>query len=388
MDEEAARKHLSPEILRIIDSIDGIKYEEMVPGQGLIIYAEDAETKQPSYFVVEVLSVRPSDNNKDLKTATLRYKGDNFSFYNGEDPQAKPIRLAPGTLMENGISGTFIPQRDIRMSYLGGIGLTRDHSFEYIDGEPQSVVVHNLKGIGVSKPPSDFKEPNLKEYFEKIKVSRAKQEEERKIFSEKNEEWVTAFIEEKFKGHPMLDQIKEMVASFSPNGKITTASYLAYALEDGVFEKAWKILEEAYSNHYIYQHPEIRGDCNILATNRAKLMEMTRKAGIKWPRPEKEIKVIILKTDRELRAKLERKLDEYKRRFKEDDPALVQDARHKAMILEKVLKNGRVNVNEIKGEMKSLSWFDDDDFDNAVDVINEYCEVGGRGKLHGGTGLN
>lgn len=390
MDQEAARKHISPELLGFIDGIKGITYEEMVPGQGLIIYAEDAETRQQSFFVLEVLSVRQSDSNKDLKTATFRYKGDNFSFYNGENPQAKPVRLEPGTLMENGVSGTFIPQRDIKMSYIGGIGLRRDHSFEYLDGGLKSVIVHNLKGMGIAKPPSDFEQPNLKGYFEKIKSTKLRQEEERKSHSEENDNKITTFIEEKFNGHPMLSQIKDTLADFSPNGKITTASYLVYALEDGVFDKAWKILEVAYRDHYSYQHPMIRGDCDILGTNRAKLMEMTHDAGIKWPRPgqeEEDIEVIVLKKDPQLRAKLERKLHEYENRLKETDPETIQDAHHKAVVLERVLKNGKANINELKKEMENYRWFDKDDFENAVGVINEYCRTSSRGRVVGGSGL-
>jgi hypothetical protein len=49
---------------------------------------------------------------------------------------------------------------------------------------------------------------------------------------------VPDFIEEKFNGHPKLQEVKEIVSRFSPNGQIAIASYLGYSLEDNVFDKA------------------------------------------------------------------------------------------------------------------------------------------------------
>jgi len=207
---------------------------------------------------------------------------------------------------------------------------------------------------------------------------------------------VEAFLKEKFAGHPLLEQIKDRLKDFSYSGKVVIASYLVYAKEDGVFDKAWGVFEKANKGHYYNQHPSIRGDIDILGQNREKLTEMMREAGIKWPRPDHksvdqngpelgEIPNIKKPEDGELLAKLKRKLEEYRSRF--DNPKLVANARHKASVLEVLLEKGEVDTVSIKDRLSQEPWFNEDVYENAVWVINEYCSVGGRGRVSGGTGL-
>lgn len=166
-----------------------------------------------------------------------------------------------------------------------------------------------------------------------------------------------------------------------------------------MFDRAWQILEKAWDDQYDFQHPQVRGDIDILGQNREKLMEMTREVGIKWPRPKQEfpaqdgpefedIEAITLGDDPELNGKLERKLAEYIERFKWDDPDHVRSSRHKALVLQTVLESSAVTVTNLKNLLSKEPWFDQDDFETAVWVINEYCSTGGRGRVSGGTGLN
>lgn len=207
---------------------------------------------------------------------------------------------------------------------------------------------------------------------------------------------IRSFIEEKFSGHPRLDEVKEIVSRFSPRGQILISSYLVYSLEDNVFDKAWGILGKAWDEHYTFQHPNIRGDADLIKSNQLKFLNMMNEAGIKWPRQEEdetgpqagEIKVITLKKDPELKKKLQRKLEEYKTRLNDRDQEVVQDARQKIIILSAVLKKGSVSIGDIKKQtLKELDHIDDEEFDVDVWVINEYCTKGGRGRTRGGTGL-
>ncbi|MFH0936688.1 MAG: hypothetical protein V1808_00120 [Candidatus Daviesbacteria bacterium] len=396
---ESGRRYLSPSILRIVDNL-GISYKDMQPGQSLTIYAEDAATRRPGSFNLEVLSVRNLDDRRDIMTATLRYREGDFSFYNGENSAAKPVRLKEGTLMENGISGILIPQTDARMAYFGGIGLGRDHSFEYVDGDGKSVIVHRLTTIDIGNPLIDWEQPDLIEYLQKLEATKTRQAQEREKAKQESEREVEAFIEKKFQDHLLLGQIQERLKEFSPNGKNVIASYLAYALEDGVIDKAWEVFEKACDDHYSYQPPYIRGDVEVLGQNRTKLMEMTTEAGIKWPRPTQEteesdqdspevgeIPNIEIPSDVELQTKLQRKLAEYQGRFTNQRSSVVIDARHKAAVLDELLAKGEVSVDSLRSRLSKEPWFNEDNFDDAVWIINEYCRAGGPGRAVGGTGL-
>lgn len=392
-----ARQHLSPRILHIIDNL-GVSYKEMEPGQALTIYAEDAVTKRPSSFIIEVLSVRKLDESKDQLTVTLRYVTGDFGFYRGENPGTKPVKLLEGTLMESGISGNLIPQTDLRMVYLGGIGLTRDHSFEYLDGNDKSIIVHNLTAIDIGGPSKDWQQPDLTEYFEKLKETKLRQEQEKEDHEQNTEKAIEDFLNETFKDHPMLPQIQARLKGFSPNGKTAITSFFAYALEDGVLDKAWQIFNQACAELYNYQHPAIRGDADNLGQNRENLVQMIQEAGIKWPRlnqggtaedwPElDEIPVIKIPEDKESQAKLGRKLVEYQDRIANRNISSANDARHKAAVLGELLEKGAISIEDVKSIISKEPWFSEDSFERAVLVINEYCIAGGQGKVVGGTGL-
>lgn len=282
--QESGRQHLSPDILRIVDN-RGITYQEMQPGQNLRIYAEDAVTRQQASFNVTVISVRDTDERRATKTATLRFRDGDFNFYDGENIN-QPLQLQPGTLMENGISGIMVPQTDYRLVYFGGIGLGRDHSFEFIGGEDKSVIAHKVNMIDIGNAPVDFQAPDLSDYFRSIEAVRQKQRQDENKRIEEVNRVVMADLEERFSKHPDYDSIRDLIAAYSPNGKLVMSSFLIYAQEDDVLDDAWEALKQAHQEHFQYEHPRIRGDLDIKASSRKVFEDMMRTAGIKWPRPE------------------------------------------------------------------------------------------------------
>ena len=89
-----------------------------------------------------------------------------------------------------------------------------------------------------------------------------------------------------FSEHPEHDQLREMLEGYSPNGQIVMISFLMYAREDGVLDKAVEVLERTHETHWKFQHPEMRGDPDMTIANASHLTSMMSEAGVQWPRPQ------------------------------------------------------------------------------------------------------
>lgn len=283
--QKSGKQYLSPEILRVVDNT-GIDYKEMEPGQALTIYAQDAKSKQLASFIVTVVLVRTLDERKQTRTATLQYREGEFNFYNGINPN-ETVQLEPGTLMENGISATLIPQANYTLAYFGGIGLGRDHIFEFIDGENRSIIAHGVDRIDVGAVSVDYQSPDLTTYLQRVEDTRERQVEEEKHRVQEVNRIIMADLEEWFQDHLAYHEIRELIAGYSPNGKLVMSSFLIYGKEDEVLDRAWEVLKQAHKDHFSYEHPSIRGNLDIKASSRRVFEGMLRDAGIKWPRPEK-----------------------------------------------------------------------------------------------------
>lgn len=383
---ETGRKHLSQEILRIVDNT--FPYEEMRVGQTLRIWAEDAIERKSSFFNVVVLHT--SKNTNGQTSVAFEFVQGDFNF--NTDGPLRTRKLKPGTLMKGGISANLVPQPNYKMVYVGGIGIGRDHSFEFVDGETTSIIAHNIEAIEVTEPSRYFQPPDITDYLEKARLTEYKQTEARRSATEESNKAVKSLLEEKFGHNPMLPEIRKIIDSLSPNGKIVVLSFLMYAQEDGVFEKAYGLLKEVCKEHYRYQHPYVAGDPDF-HDNAKILMRMTLEAGIAWPRPyAKEIVVvgesILLPTTPERVDQLQKKLEEYKSRVNDSARELNSqvDARHKAFVLERLLKEKKIVVSTLMEKIKRESWFNNEDLENALAVISDYCKTGGR-NIAGGTGL-
>jgi len=388
-ENQEGRKNLSPEILRILDS-NRLSYQEMQPGQIITVYAEDALTKKESSFSLIVLStLSPGEDPEE--NIVFQYAEGDFNFYKGDNLQ-KTLKIKPGSLLGGGVSANFIPKPNLTMIYTGGIEVgARGHSFENINGEDQFAIAHKITKIEVQKANPNFRTPDLTEYLRKIEFVRSEKEKS----SQDINKGVEKFIEKYFKGNPHYSEIEELLAGFCPEGKKFIASFLKYAQEDGVFDKAWAVLKKYNEEHWQYDHPDIRGNLDLKESNRMVYEQMLGEAGIKWPRPgremrtqeEDEVSKIILPENKELREKLERKLKEYETRVKNADKERARiGAQNKIAVLKELLSNGIVEAAVLKKRVIQEEWFDEDKFENAMWVINDYCETGGENVV-GGTGL-
>lgn len=97
--------------------------------------------------------------------------------------------------------------------------------------------------------------------------------------------------------------------------------------------------------------------------------------------------IIVLTQDSDLQQKLQRKLEEYDERLGSSHPSSDVDSFYKAKLLRTLLENGAVRINEIRGDLSRLTWFERDTFRNAVSVVALY-NAGYAPACIGGTGLS
>ena len=388
LSELEARRHLSPEILRTVDR-SGIRYSEMEPGQPITIFAQDAITNEQGSFLLRVISVRDDENHRN-KDVTFEYiEGDfNFHVHSNKD-QDRTTQLNPGALLETGVTATFVPATDYRMVYMGGIGVGRDHSFEYIDGEDLTVVAHNITALEQGETTPDFKTPDISEHLEKVRAAEKRASENERVREERVRRVVMEDLEQYFGEDPRIQDIKDLIAGYSPNGQLVMSSFLIYGQEDGVLDQAWASLQEADRNHFSYEHPDIRGDLDFKASSRGVYINMLKDTGITWPRPEPESKDLAIVLPDERKAQLTVKLEEYRERLDSDrEPIYRMDSIHKIYVLERLLADGNVSPSELEQHVVvDLGQdFDRESFERALWVMKEYCKDGGK-NLPGGTGL-
>lgn len=120
-------------------------------------------------------------------------------------------------------------------------------------------------------------------------------------------------------------------------------------------------------------------------------------AGLRGTNPEmiKSIK-IFLPQNRNARARLEKKLDEYEKRvaqLKEACPYENKDITYnsfngyKALLTRRLCQRGEVQSLELAQELKEeFGSLDPDSYNNAVRVIYDYCRTGGK-NVRKGTGF-
>lgn len=384
--ETEARQYISPDILRTVDR-EGIRYSEMQPGQSITVHAKDALTRQSGSFMLRVVSVRDVPDSGLRKNVTFSYEEGDFNFYvHGPEARKDTKKLQTGDLLESAVTARFIPQTDYRMSYFGGIGVGRDHLFDYVNGEDLAIVAHDISGLDQGEAPSNFQVPDISQHLRQIEQTRRKRLDDDKKSKDEIFRTVMEDLETHLGDSPYLAGIKDLIANYSPNGQLEISSFLLYAQEDGVLAKAVDVWAKAHNRHFFFEHPDIRGDTNFKASTRDVVDQMYEDAGVVWPRPASKDLVITLPDER--RTQLTAKLREYEQRTERGSLDYRLDARHKAVVLHELLTNGKISPFEMKNWVAEVlgSDFDPELFARAWRVLKDYCETGGR-NVPGGTGL-
>lgn len=102
-----------------------------------------------------------------------------------------------------------------------------------------------------------------------------------------------------------------------------------------------------------------------------------------------ESPVLVLTKDKKRLQQLNGKLAEYRgRRDPQYPPEMQMDTICKIAVLERLLRDSRVNTWEFSRELASTygTSFDVEAFNNACAVVEDYCQTGGQ-IARGGTGL-
>lgn len=134
------------------------------------------------------------------------------------------------------------------------------------------------------------------------------------------------------------------------------------------------------------EEEEEKWDGQIIAVNGTP-RHVVRITPVKVP---KESPIIVLSKNKDLRDQLKAKLEEYKGRLLSSKFSSTEkmEMRHRIVILERLLKNGKVCTWEICREMQTVPDLDFNEiyFNKACAIINDYCTTGGA-NCSGGTGL-
>jgi hypothetical protein len=286
--ENDPRNHISPDILRVVDS-SKLPITEMVVGQTLHLQAIDAATELIDTFGLQVLSVRATGAEGPAQAeATYQLITQGFSFYDSSD-LATAVQLPPGTLLETGVAATLLPQRNMTMVYMGGIEAGgRDQEFEYVDGEDRSVIARGVQRILIEAAPAGYQPPDLSEYFSRLEEKQRQREEAEAKRERDIPALIMADMDEIFADHPDLDRLKATVSDYSANGMIVLESFFRYAREDGVLDAAVAAFTRADNDTFGYDDPAIRGDVDFKESTRRAFMGMMQEAEVQWPRPPRD----------------------------------------------------------------------------------------------------
>jgi hypothetical protein len=96
--------------------------------------------------------------------------------------------------------------------------------------------------------------------------------------------------------------------------------------------------------------------------------------------------ILTLTTDPEQRAKLVRKLEEYKKRYMFRAPDADTDGFYKLTMLGELVENGIIDFEAKEQEFARHEWHRPHEFQSVVKIIKSY-NSGDQSGIYGGTGL-
>ena len=178
--------NLSPSLSRLVEN--QLMERNMHPGEEIEIIAIDAATQKPGRCRIRVVSIRPVAEKDGPPDATFEYLGDDFTFFAWEG--RGQVTLAPGTLMEAGISARLIPQYIPRMIGFGGIGEGRDYYFRHVGGEyRKGAILHDISALcSKYNANAPFVAPGIDAHL--AQIAQTKAADEQKLIDDLPEEMV------------------------------------------------------------------------------------------------------------------------------------------------------------------------------------------------------
>lgn len=145
-----AHRNLSPRLNAICDG--QLMYRDMRVGETLTITARDARTGKSGTFRVRVISLEDVSD----PTPIFEFLEDDFALFG---PDHAPMPIVGGMLAGAGLSAIFVPEFIFSMIGLGGIGIGRDYSFEYIGNTGETWAVWSISGIRRCEMAGNYQPP-------------------------------------------------------------------------------------------------------------------------------------------------------------------------------------------------------------------------------------
>ncbi|MDP3880615.1 MAG: hypothetical protein Q8Q32_00315 [bacterium] len=158
-----------------------ISYRDMPVGTIIVLEAMDAVSEDQRKLALQLVGFHDVGGENNDPQAILAIYADGFHLHrpNGEVFPA----LSEGTLCLAGVSATLLPRVVFRMMGMGGPGLGRDYSLEYVGGENQDLVIHRISKMWVVDPSADFPpitdHSSFLEGVARVRLERTEREAER-----------------------------------------------------------------------------------------------------------------------------------------------------------------------------------------------------------------
>lgn len=275
------------ENLRHYSELEEVNWRDMQPGGKVIVEALDIERQGRGSFSFTTLNVKDEANG--LQTVHVELGENDFTF--AQDVTREPVRLPAGTILKSGIACQHFPKTNGHMSFLGGISVGRDYSFNEVvapDGETfGTVLIPRVGALYSVMPDGAF---SLPDYFEAYKQRVAEiEEKERQEYDESVrllDEQIAASLPDFFDDEATREELLVLFATFGPDARYKLALLLEYSQEDGVLDKYIAVLRRAIDEEFCMAPPGFRGASFLPASDRGFDM-MISDLGLRVPRPPK-----------------------------------------------------------------------------------------------------
>jgi hypothetical protein len=265
---------------------ESVAWDKARLGTSVVVVAHDSATEQPGSFEFELVATQTERN--DLTTSWVELRKNDFTFVEGG--QRSPVKLPAGTIMKGGVSCQHFPETNAFMSYLGGLSVNRDFSFDEVmtpDGRIiGTILVPQITGLFSFLPEDGYTPPeSLVVYQNKIAEWKLKEESEYDKAVREMDETIAARVVELFEIPETREELLALIATFHPEARWRLAVLLDYAKEDGVQDNYLSTLKLAIIEEFDMAPPGLRG-VSILPASQRGWSLMVRELGLSNPRPQ------------------------------------------------------------------------------------------------------
>lgn len=238
-----------------------IEWDQTVLGQSVLVETKDLATNASGSFGFQIIDKERLPNG--LSNVWVELEENGYIFTKDTQDRSR-LKLPQGTLMKAGISCVHFPRTDTTMTYLGGIRVNQDFSFEDVqipDGRRiGSIVVPKITAL-YSFLPEDkpFNPPaGYAEYRRSVNDETALYEQELGAWAERLDAQIGEFLQEHFPESPKdIESIQEIFSTFHPEGRHKLALIMELSLREETLKDFLAILQDALKEEFSYAPPVV-----------------------------------------------------------------------------------------------------------------------------------